>query len=191
MLSSRGAKTKLLKTPGQGGVIRGPEVSSLFKAEPSRVKPITNVLSLRISQPGLPSWWRLAAPQLNWVSSFTRHLAWATLVLNPQPLLLGKDNDIRVDWLTPRARLATLTRGPMARKKKSRIQLNLVRKPLQLRLKSHVTEGLGLCPRRLEAGLGAMLAEESFWASSLPSPMTLAKSKLVVSTVGPYFLLWH
>lgn len=75
MLSSRGSKTRLLKASNQGVIIKAYEASLFLKTEPYRLKPISNMLCLKVSQPGLPSWWRLAAPQLNWVSSFTRHLA--------------------------------------------------------------------------------------------------------------------
>ena len=33
-----------------------------------------NLLAIKVSQPGLPAWWRLVAPMLDWVGTFVKHL---------------------------------------------------------------------------------------------------------------------
>jgi hypothetical protein len=67
MISTRvlGTKVVLLNSRALYGV-----------SAPARpIKPQTNTMALKITQPGLPSWWRLAAPALDWVGTFVRHIS--------------------------------------------------------------------------------------------------------------------
>jgi len=189
MLSSKNLRTRALGFEGK--LVCGGQEGQYFVTNLNKGGPIINSLSFKINQPGLPSWWRLAAPNLNWISAFTKHLIWAVLMISPNPLLLGGESTIKADWLTPRASLVTLTRGPMARKKKSRVQFMLVRKPLQLRLSTKKDEELLLSTKNFRGALAMLQAEEGFWASILPSPMTLAKSKLTVNISSPALVIWR
>lgn len=128
-------------------------------------------------------------PHLNWVSAFVKHLSWALLILGPSPLLLSGGGKLKVDWLVTRHRLITLTRGPMARKKRSRVQFMLPKRPLQLRLVSEVTEPLRMSPMTTGAGLKQVAAEESFWLDAWPTPATVTKTKLTINVGGVDFLL--
>jgi hypothetical protein len=155
------------------------------------LKPMVNTLSLKVSQPGLPSWWRLAAPQLNWVSAFVKHLSWALFVLSPSPVLVSKNRSLRVDWMATRDRLVTLTRGPMARKKKSRVQFVIPRRPLQLRIIAKTQDALELSKPSLGAKLKQVRAEEGFWLEAWPTPTTIIKSSLCLNINGLGFLVWR
>ena len=97
-----------------------------------------NLLTIKVSQPGLPAWWRLVAPMLDWVGTFVKHLTWSILMLatkSAAPTQFGNHaSKFKFDFLPIRGRLVTLTRGPIACKKQSRTQLLLGRRPTQLRL---------------------------------------------------------
>lgn len=79
----------------------------------------------------------------------------------------------------------------MARKKKSRVQFMLVRKPLQVRVQAKQSGELPLSPQSFRGGLAMLQSEEHFWTNVLPSPMALAKSRLAVNIISPIFLLWR
>lgn len=106
-------------------------------------------------------------------------------------LILGGAGTLKVDWVAPRSSLLTLTRGPMARKKRSRVQFVLARKPLQLRVVSKTRTASEALSRDVRGGLKALRIEEAFWAEALPVPMTLVKSTMAANIVIPFFLLWH
>jgi hypothetical protein len=154
MIASKGLGTKVLRLRLQ------PLYGVSTPARPPR--PQTNTMALRVTQPGLPSWWRLAAPDLNWLGTFVNHISWAVLALAPSPLLIAKNIALRADWVATRHRLLTLTRGPMARKKKSRVQFLIPQRPMELRLSAGAQPVLSLSRASLEARLGQVRGEESF-----------------------------
>lgn len=187
MLSSKGLKTKpVLPKPKLSEL---PSATAYWATSHNGIRPVINTLTLRVSQPGLPSWWRLAAPQLNWVSTFVKHLSWALLVLNPTPVLMSKDGKLKTDWVAPRDRLITLTRGPMARKKKSRVQFVLPKRPLQLRLAADARDALELSLPALGNKLRQVAMEEGFWLEAWPTPTTIVKSSLTLNVSGLGFLM--
>lgn len=188
MLSSKGLKTAAVTTKPKSKDYALVVIPSLGNHS---TRPITNSLVVRVTQPGLPSWWRLAAPQLNWVSTFVKHLSWALLVLNPTPLLISPDRRLKTDWVVPRDRLVTLTRGPMARKKKSRVQFILPKRPLQLRLTAKTQDTLELSQHTLRGKLRQVAMEEGFWLEAWPTPTAVVRSALVVSVSGLSFLAWR
>lgn len=185
MLSSKNLKTKILTLHLKW--IRAGAISVCRR--PVSLRPMTNSLVVRVTQPGLPSWWRLAAPHLNWISAFVKHLSWALLVLGPKPLLISGGGKLKVDRLVTRHRLITLTRGPMARKKRSRVQFMLPKRPLQLRLASDVTEPLRMSPSTTGAGLKQVAAEEDLWLDAIPTPATVTKTTLTINIGGVDFLV--
>jgi len=79
----------------------------------------------------------------------------------------------------------------MARKKESRVQFMSIRKPLDLRLKARAKEGLNLDPKNLKGQVGLVLQEGDFWASALPTPITVPKAKFRVGITATLFLLWR
>jgi hypothetical protein len=189
MLSSKGLKTTpILSKPRPN---KPPLVAVLRAISRVSPRPVTNTLALRVSQPGLPSWWRLAAPRLNWVSTFVKHLSWALLVLNTTPVLVSADGRLKTDWVAPRDKLITLTRGPMARKKKSRVQFILPKRPLQLRFCAKARGALNLSQLTLGSKLRQVAMEEGFWLEVWPTPTTVVKSSLIVNASGLGFLIWR
>jgi hypothetical protein len=92
--------------------------------------------------------------------------------------------------MAPRDRLVTLTRGPMARKKKSRVQFILPKRPLQLRLTAKARDALELSQPTLGGKLKQVAMEEGFWLEAWPTPTTVVKSSLTLNVSGVGFLMW-
>lgn len=151
----------------------------------------SNSLSLRCSQPGLPTWWRLAAPSLNWVGTFVKQVSWSLVVLNSESPIFGNCLKIKTDWAAPRAKMVTLTRGPMARKKESRVQFLLPRKPIDFIFFSKVQDPLSVSHHNLRAKLSRVRIEEELWAGVCFTPLTLAKSTTSAWVCAPGMLLWR
>jgi hypothetical protein len=63
MLSSKNLRTRALGFEGK--LVCGGQEGQYFVTNLNKGGPIINSLSFKINQPGLPSWWRLAAPNLN------------------------------------------------------------------------------------------------------------------------------
>lgn len=79
---------------------------------------------IRLTNPGLCGWWRLTSPGFNWAGA---HL-WRVAGLDLSPLGATRFVGASLVGLPTRARLLTLTRGPMARKKQSRKQFMVSKK---------------------------------------------------------------
>ena len=153
-----------------------------------------NLLMIKVSQPGLPAWWRLVAPMLDWVGTFVKHLTWSILMLTTRSTAStqfgNQGSKFKFDFLPIRGRLVTLTRGPIACKKQSRTQLLLGRRPVQLRLVTR-TEPLSLSKGgSLATLLRAIFLEEGMWLQSWPVPLTVIQTTSATTLKAPYLLLW-
>lgn len=105
-------------------------------------------------------------------------------------MLVSGDGKLKTDWVAPRDRLITLSRGPMARKKKSRVQFILPKRPLQLRFYAKAQDVLGVSQSTLGSKLGQVALEEGFWLEAWPTPTAVVKSSLIVNASGLGFLMW-
>lgn len=79
----------------------------------------------------------------------------------------------------------------MARKKKSRVQFILPRRPLQLRLTAKALDSLELSQSALRGKLKQIAMEEGLWLETWPTPTTVVKSSLTIGVSGLGFLVWR
>lgn len=146
----------------------------LYAPRPARLRPWA--VAARATQPGLASWWRLLAPTLRWAEAHSRRVAYACL----GGASLDEADATQRTFVVPavmalphRERLITVTRGPMARKKQSRVQFLVRRQVVSL-------DTRGLTPPLVllqAAGLGALTRAQralvQVWAHPLGAPLTL------------------
>ena len=151
-------------------------------------------VSARATQPGLASWWRLIAPGLDWASAHSRRVAYACLsgvmaeagsspkAFHRRPFVSGVPH---------RERLVTVTRGPMACKKQSRVQL-LVRRQVVALETTGLVRPTALCgPRGLGALLGLTRAFALVWAQPLSAPFVVVGARVSwPASAGP-LLAWR
>ena len=147
----------------------------------------------RATQPGLAAWWRLLAPDLGWANAHSRRVAFACL----RGASLDPTDPTRRTVVTPaivalphRERLITVTRGPMACKKQSRVQLLVRRQVVGL-----VTSGASQpMPLRSASAFGALRmalrAKAQLWAQPLGAPLALVGARLSWPVTATALLLW-
>lgn len=78
----------------------------------------------------------------------------------------------------------------MARKKGSRVQLLIPRRIVSYRIAIKPSSPLmwrAGDPHRL---MGALISEQALWATSLPSPLLLSRSRVRLTVWAPHQLLW-
>lgn len=123
---------------------------------PVKSSPRPWAVTARATQPGLAAWWRLVAPGLHWARAHARQVSFACLrgaSLDPLDPTQRTFVTPSVMALPHRERLITVTRGPMARKKQSRVQLLVRRQVVTL-----VTSGPATPTRlRSEAALAPLV----------------------------------
>lgn len=152
----------------------------------------TRVLLFRVTQPGLPSWWRLVGPSLDWLRAFIKNFGWALRASGVGQGLGLLDIRLNADFLPIRGRLITLTRGPMARKKKSRAQLQVTRRVMQIRC-SGLEKSLTLCgnnPVGLDQFTFSQLNETRTWAVGLGTPLLIIRAESWTRRRAPHLLSW-
>jgi hypothetical protein len=149
-------------------------------------------VSVRATQPGLASWWRLVAPGLRWAVAHSRRIAQICLggELGPAGPRMRALQAPSVSALPHRERLITVTRGPMARKKQSRVQLLVRRQVVALNV------GGEAAPARLERPQGAAPLARSqralaqVWGQPLGAPFTLVGARTRWPVVAAPLLAW-
>lgn len=187
-------KTRLRPTPEIGAAPVRPPRPTLAPHRGMRAwagpRP-ANTLSFRLSQPGLASWWRLAAPSLQWVLFLLGHMSWVAQRLRLSTLSFrGHRSRARLDFLPPRARLVTFTRGPMARKKGSRVQFTVAKRLVQYRLVAKAPAIMVWADRTPPLLLATLAAEQAIWMQGLPSPLLLQAARSRTTIWAPAKLLW-
>jgi hypothetical protein len=150
-----------------------------------------NLLTLCYSQPGLPSWWRAASPNLNWIRSTVRRMAWASRGGHMGSLqCFNCSSRITFDHIPIRKRLETFTRGPMARKKKSRIQFTTVRRLVRYKIAAKPLFTHILTKETLSGFLASTVFEQMLWAARVPTPLTLNRAATRIVFYRPQALFW-
>ena len=161
---------------------------------PSAPRPVRWRAQVRATQPGLAAWWRLLAPGLWWARAHAYRLTLACFsgasvervetrrFHAPSPSVFA---------LPHRERLVTVTRGPMARKKQSRVQF-LVRRQVVCLGAHDVTRPMRL---RNVGALAPLYASQralaEVWGEPLGSPFTRTGARLRWPVVAPALLVWR
>ena len=150
-------------------------------------------VTARATQPGLAAWWRLVAPGLHWAQAHAKRVSFACLrgaSLDPRDPARRTLVAPSIMALPHRERLITVTRGPMARKKQSRVQLLVRRQVLSL-----VTRGATFpTVLRSEPALGALTpthrALGRVWAQPLGAPLVLVGARVSWPVQAAPVLAW-
>ena len=151
-----------------------------------------NSLTIKLTQPGLPAWWRLVSPSLDWLKTFIKQLSWASLMLSTRcSYFCHSDTQVAFDFLPVRSRLITFTRGPMACKKQSRAQLMVSRRLVQLRLLNFGMSTRLYTLKDLTNFLKSLATEEKLWLANCVTPLVATTTKVGVYVSIKNFLLWY
>ncbi len=133
----------------------------------------------------------MASPRLSWLATFVAQLSWALLFVGgPLGASSPARPGVKTHWASTRDRLVTLTRGPIACKKQSRVQFILPKRPLRLTVCALSTEPT-LLGRRALAGLaGRIRAEEGLWVQAVPAPLAVTRAVHATPVRARCLLLW-